>query len=228
MCLQIFLTKWGEAYGEENIAKPDIISWVSSLPWPFKQFPAPQDNPRPWILVYFTLSLTGALSVLAYIALGYYSSLKASRKLFTLLLSRLSRATIRFFDITPIGRILNRFTSDIGTVDNALTYSARAALTGCFDFLFSLLVIVTLVPRFTPFAIAIAWLYIRLAPPYVKASRDLRRLESVSLSPAFAGFDEMLKGLVHVRAFAMEQRFQEEFYRKVGYLIYQHANIKVN
>lgn len=165
--------------------------------------------------MYFLLSLVGAFSVLLYIALGYYASLQAGRTLFKALLSRLSRAPTRFFDVTPIGRILNRFTSDIGTVDNALNGSARAALAGCLDFIASFSVIMFVVPKFTPFAIVIAWLYIRLAPPYVNASRDLRRLESVSLSPAFAGFDEMLKGLVHIRAFAMENRFQEEFYQKV-------------
>lgn len=72
-----------------------------------------------------------------------------------------------------------------------------------------------MVPTFAPFALFIAWLYIRLAPQYVRASRDLRRLELVSLSPAFAGFDELLRGLAHVRAFGMEIRYQEEFYKKV-------------
>ena len=45
--------------------------------------------------------------------------------------------------------------------------------------------------------------------------RDLRRLESVSLSPAFAGFDELLRGLAHVRAFGMELRYQDRFYKRV-------------
>jgi ABC-type multidrug transport system fused ATPase/permease subunit len=58
-------------------------------------------------------------------------------------------------------------------------------------------------------------LYIRIAPRFVQAQRDLRRLESVSLSPAFAGFDELLRGLSHVRAFAMESRYQDRFYEKV-------------
>ena len=49
-----------------------------------------------------------------------------------------------------------------------------------------------LVPSFLPFAFIIAYLYIRLAPAYILASRDLRRLELTSLSPTFAGFDELL------------------------------------
>jgi ABC-type multidrug transport system fused ATPase/permease subunit len=159
--------------------------------------------------------MAGALSVLIYIGLGYYSSLQASRALFIAMLVRLTAAPTRFFDVTPIGRILNRWTSDMNTVDGALQNSLRSALSGVLNFIASFMVIILVVPSFAPFAIFIAWLYIRLAPPYVSASRDLRRLESISLSPAFAGFDELLRGLPHVRAFAMESRYQDRFYQRV-------------
>ena len=93
--------------------------------------------------------------------------------------------------------------------------SGRAALSGTLNFIISFSVIISVVPSFAPFALFIAWLYIRLAPSYVRASRDLRRLESVSLSPAFAGFDELLRGLSHVRAFGVEARYQDRFYKRV-------------
>lgn len=166
-------------------------------------------------MVYLYISMAGAFSVLFYIALGYYASLQASRSLFLSLLKKLTRAPARFFDITPIGRILNRFTTDINTIDGALMNSARACISGVFNFLASFIAILVIVPTFAPFALIISWLYIRLAPPYIQASRDLRRLESVSLSPAFAGFDELLRGIAHIRAFGMEHRYQDGFYAKV-------------
>lgn len=166
-------------------------------------------------MVYFYISSMGALSVLFSIGLGYYASLQASRSLFIALLKRLTRAPARFFDITPIGRILNRFTTDVNTIDQQLMNSARACLSGVLNFLASFVVILVVVPSFAPFALFIAWLYVRLAPPYIRASRDLRRLESISLSPTFAGYDELLRGMSHIRAFGMEQRYQNQFYRKV-------------
>jgi ABC-type multidrug transport system fused ATPase/permease subunit len=193
---------------------------------PLENLPSPDVDVRPWLLIYLYISLAGAFSVLAYIALGYYASLQASRSLFVSLLNRLSKAPARFFDVTPIGRILNRFTSDINTVDGALQNSARAALSGILNFLASFGVIMVVVPTFAPFALIIAWLYIRLAPQYVRASRDLRRLESVSLSPAFTGFDELLRGLAHVRAFGMEARYQDGFYKKVDkFQSFDHAYV---
>ncbi|KAJ3554652.1 hypothetical protein NM688_g2996 [Phlebia brevispora] len=205
---QFYLARWGEAYEQEEAS---LLSWK----WPWESLPPPDQNVVPWLLIYFYISMAGAFSVVAFISLGYYSSIQASRTLFNQMLNRLTGAPTRFFDVTPIGRILNRWTADINTVDQALQSSFRAALSGTLNFLASFIVVVCVVPSFMPFAIFIAWLYVRLAPSYVKASRDLRRLESISLSPAFAGFDELLRGLPHVRAFGMEFRYQDRFYKRV-------------
>ncbi|KAF8078960.1 ATP-binding cassette transporter [Lyophyllum atratum] len=208
----VFLARWGEAYQSEE-ALSILTSALSAYPW--TGLPSPDVDVTPWLMIYFYISLIGAFSVLFYIALGYYASLQASRSLFVSLLKRLTRAPARFFDVTPIGRILNRFTTDINTIDGALMNSARNCISGILNFLASFTVILVVVPTFAPFALFIAWLYIRLAPPYIQASRDLRRLESVSLSPAFAGYDELLRGISHIRAFGMENRYQNGFYAKV-------------
>ncbi|KAG5732825.1 ATP-dependent bile acid permease, partial [Termitomyces sp. T112] len=207
---QVFLAQWGEAYESES-----TVTLVLALSYPWSDFPSPDTNVKPWLMVYFYISFMGALSVLFYIGLGYYASLQASRSLFITLLKRLIRAPARFFDITPIGRILNRFTTDINTIDQQLMNSARACVSGILNFLASFIVILVVIPSFAPFALFIAWLYIRLAPPYIQASRDLRRLESIALSPTFAGYDELLRGISHIRAFGMEQRYQDQFYAKI-------------
>jgi ABC-type multidrug transport system fused ATPase/permease subunit len=208
---QVFLARWGEAYEEGySLGFPTL-----ALSYPWTGLPSPDTDVKPWLMMYLYISLAGAFSVLFYLGLGYYASLQASRSLFITLLRRLTRAPARFFDVTPIGRILNRFTTDMGTIDGALQNSARNCLSGMLNFVASFTVILVVVPMFAPFALFIAWLYIRLAPPYVQASRDLRRLESVSLSPAFAGYDELLRGISHIRAFGMEDRYQNGFYAKV-------------
>ncbi|KIL71527.1 hypothetical protein M378DRAFT_182928 [Amanita muscaria Koide BX008] len=205
---QIYLAKWGEAYERD-------LPTVFSIDYPWSGFPSPNKDVRPWITFYLYISIAGALLVLLHSILGMYTGLQASRTLFKALLWHLSRAPVRFFDVTPIGRILNRFTTDIITIDWALMGSVNMFIGGILNFLAPFSVILSLVPMFIPCAFIIAWLYIRLAPPYIRASRDLRRLELVSLSPAFAGFDELLRGITHVRAFGMEQRYQEGFFAKV-------------
>ncbi|KAF9453004.1 P-loop containing nucleoside triphosphate hydrolase protein [Macrolepiota fuliginosa MF-IS2] len=218
---QVFLAKWGEAYEKDNELLHFFLQPVHRfhlhLTYPWDSFPSPDLDVVPWLMVYLWISTAGAISLLLNISLGYYASLRAARSLFSSLLSRITRAPSRFFDTTPIGRILNRFTSDIGTIDGALQNSAKACISGLMDFTTSFITILVVVPRFAPFALFIAWLYIRLAPSYIRASRDLRRLESVALSPAFSGFDELLQGITHIRGFGMEQRYQDRFYQRVDH-----------
>ncbi|RXW24050.1 hypothetical protein EST38_g1810 [Candolleomyces aberdarensis] len=213
---QVFLAKWGEAYEESASTHPFATATITiPFNYPWSNLPSPNVDVTPWLKMYFYIATAGGLLIFFYIALGYYVSLQASRALFIALLRRLTRAPLRFFDTTPVGRILNRFTSDINIIDGALQGSARNCLAGTLNFLASFGVMLALVPAFAPWALFIAWLYIRLAPPYIRAARDLRRLESVALSPAFAGFDELLRGITHIRAFGMENRYQDNFYRKV-------------
>ena len=209
---QVFLARWGEAYEGKTITS-FVTTYFPSYPW--TGLPSPDSDVKPWLMIYLYISAAGAFSLMLFIALGYYASLQASRSLFIALLQRLTRAPSRFFDVTPIGRILNRFGPDISMIDQVLHYSAQNFLTGVLSFFSSFAVILFVVPSFAPLAIFIAWLYIRLASPYIRASRDLRRLESVSLSPVFAGFDELLKGITHIRAFGMENRYQDRFYARV-------------
>ncbi|KAE9409119.1 P-loop containing nucleoside triphosphate hydrolase protein [Gymnopus androsaceus JB14] len=227
---QVFLAAWGEAYEEKHPALLMISSISARIRYPMGRLSSPDDDVKPWLMVYFEISMAGAFCVLFYIALGYYASLQASRQLFVKLLNSIIRASSRWLDTTPIVILpYFRFTTDINTIDGALQNSARNCLAGILNFIASFLVILVVVPNFAPFALFIAWLYIRLAPPYIRTSRDLRRLESISLSPAFAGFDELLRGLVHIRAFGMEKRYQNNFYVKVDkFQSFDHAYWLVN
>lgn len=95
--IQVFLAAWGEAYQEKHPALDVRVKY------PWDSFPSPDDNVKPWLMVYFYISMAGAFCVLFYIALGYYASLQASRKLFMKLLNSLIRASSRWLDTTPIG-----------------------------------------------------------------------------------------------------------------------------
>lgn len=53
------------------------------------------------------------------------ASFTAARSLFEQTLTKVSRAPFRYYDTTPTGRIINRFSSDFGLVDTAMTDQAR-------------------------------------------------------------------------------------------------------
>ncbi|KAA1107610.1 hypothetical protein PGT21_019897 [Puccinia graminis f. sp. tritici] len=199
------LKLWGEAYPHPPLELLAIYD-------PTKGFPRPDVNVNPWIRLYLMIGLTTGFVILAGLAVGNFAELRASRKLFSAMLGRIVRAPTRWYDVTPTGRILNRLVSDIDTVDFALHETSVGAIRGTIAFLISFFVIILVVPTFTPFALFIAWLYIRLGPNYIKTSRDLRRLESVSRSPMFQNFSNLLFGIQSIRAYAAEDRYQNLFF----------------
>ena len=93
-------------------------------------------------------------------------------------LDRVIRAPSRWFDITPVGRVLNRLVSDIGVADDSLQSSIRGFGDSFIAFLSAFGIIVYLVPVFLPLALIVMLLYYGIAGPYVRCTRDLRRLEN--------------------------------------------------
>ncbi|TKR76291.1 hypothetical protein L596_017450 [Steinernema carpocapsae] len=119
-----------------------------------------------------------------------------------------------FFDVTPLGRILNRFGKDVEvTDDNLPQYFAEVA--------FSLLEALTsfiIVLRASIFALpVIAFLMIIygfVVKFYIRTARQLRRLESVSRSPIYSYFQESIQGVSSIRAYKAMDRFIVEIQRR--------------
>lgn len=62
-------------------------------------------------------------------------------------------------------------------------------------------------PVFIPLIIPLAALYLWIQKYYLRTSRELKRLDSVSRSPVFAHFQESLNGISTIRAYRQTQRF---------------------
>jgi len=108
---------------------------------------------------------------------------------------------MRFFDATPIGRVLNRFTKDMSSMDTQLMFAVSLFLSGTVR-LFGTLTIIAIV---SPYAI-VTFVPVFFAFYFVQrlfraSSRELKRLDSISRSPVYAHFTETLDGMATIRAF---------------------------
>ncbi|CCH62018.1 hypothetical protein TBLA_0G00710 [Henningerozyma blattae CBS 6284] len=144
-----------------------------------------------------------------------YAGLAASRKMFNSLLKNSLHAKLRFFDSTPLGRIMNRFSKDIEAVDQEVPMYLGGTF-ACLVECFSIIVLITLItPQFLGVAIFIAVFYWFVGAVYISGSRELKRFDSITKSPIYQHFSETLAGITTVRAYGDESRFMRENLEKI-------------
>ncbi|KAG0023449.1 hypothetical protein BGZ80_009400 [Entomortierella chlamydospora] len=139
-----------------------------------------------------------------------FGGLAASRYLHRQLLLKITRDKVRFFDTTPIGRITNRFSSDISTIDDDVSNDLKG-LFGSFVTVLGIVVIISSnMPLFMIPAVFIVAIYGVIGLYYVPISRELKRMNANSRSPILNHFNEALTGLTTIRAYGFEKRFQSK------------------
>ncbi|GAC95425.1 ATP-binding cassette transporter [Pseudozyma hubeiensis SY62] len=198
-----WLSFWGHAY--ENPPYQAKRGWFSD----------PSTNAAPYLLVYTGILLTWLLFGNMSMFVSARSGIAASNKLFERMLRTVVRSPTRFFDTTPTGRILNRFTKDVETVDNSLSGNIRMLVLFTTAALMNAISMLVVVPAFAPLMILITYAYYRTAASYMASARDLRRLESVTRSPIFQSFTEVLNGIGTVRAFGAQDRFLQTLFQRL-------------
>uniref|UniRef100_A0A673CN08 ATP-binding cassette, sub-family C (CFTR/MRP), member 3 n=1 Tax=Sphaeramia orbicularis TaxID=375764 RepID=A0A673CN08_9TELE len=131
----------------------------------------------------------------------------AARKLHLNLLANKLHTPQSFFDTTPIGRIINRFSKDIYVIDEALPATVLMFLGTFFVSLSTMIVIIYSTPIFAVVIAPLAFIYVFVQRFYVATSRQLKRLESVSRSPIYSHFSETITGSSVIRAYSRHSAF---------------------
>ena len=145
--------------------------------------------------------------------LFYYVSLRSSEQLHDRMTLSILKAPVLFIDTNPVGRILNRFSKDVGSMDEVLPnfflnsiqlvlYATSATLLPA---LLNPWVFLAVVPVVISFVCIVKY--------YLKSSRELKRLESICRSPVFSHISETLNGLDTIRSRKRQKNFIQQFYR---------------
>ena len=99
-----------------------------------------------YLLVYGAIGVMTILVLLTRIMLVAKGSIHASRHLHHILLRRIMSATIRFFETTPTGRILNRFSKDMKDIDQEVAIFSAEFLANCVSAFATMSIIVFVTP----------------------------------------------------------------------------------
>ena len=166
-----------------------------------------------YVGIYALLALLYVIVLSIRYASTYLTGLKASSALHDSLLAGIFRSPMSFFDQTPLGRITNRISKDIYTVDKTLPGVFASFLSCLFSVLATLVVITIAMPVFIVVIIPLVFYYLYEGKFYIKSSREIKRLDSISRSPIYANFGETLDGTPVIRAYQKQQQFIEKNYQ---------------
>mmetsp|Transcript_13789 Transcript_13789/g.24496 ORF Transcript_13789/g.24496 Transcript_13789/m.24496 type:complete len:1364 (+) Transcript_13789:343-4434(+) len=138
-------------------------------------------------------------------------AVKAAINLHNELIYNILRAPVNtFFDITPAGRILNRFSNDLDKVDQFLPETFFNFCANFFQLSGTFIICIAASPYFLLFVLPILVLFGYIGTYFGKTSRELKRLESVSRSPLYSNFGETLSGIATIRAFNLQNELNEK------------------
>ncbi|OQR85424.1 ATP-binding Cassette (ABC) Superfamily [Achlya hypogyna] len=157
--------------------------------------------------IYTALNAGYAFAVFGRILTLYLASLRGSKVLFNQLLTQVLRAPMSFFDTTPLGRIVNRLSKDVYAIDESIPSTWGMLFGTIFSVLTTIATVVYVTPYFTLVLGPLAVMYYVSQRYFVKTSRELQRLDSISRSPVYALFTETLEGIATIRAFGAEAQF---------------------
>ncbi|NXI95943.1 MRP7 protein, partial [Psophia crepitans] len=163
-----------------------------------------------YLIVYGSIAGANSLFTILRAFLFAYGTTCAATVIHNRLLQRALKATVTFFDTTPTGRILNRFSSDLYCVDDSLPFILNIFLANMYGLLGMLVIITYGLPWIGLVLLPLAALYFSIQRYYRRTSRELKRLYSITLSPIYTHFSETLSGLSSIRAMRATERFELE------------------
>ncbi|KAK3725948.1 hypothetical protein LTR37_000096 [Vermiconidia calcicola] len=206
-----FLKSWGEAYNDQRTSSllvhaSDVVSTKSTF---LDKLPPPDVKIKPWLLGFFILALGESLIYVSSQGVMIVIIYTAGRNMFIAIVERVAGATFRFYDVTPIGRLMNRMTSDIGVIDGNISQQFQSVVWLSISWISSIVVISSVTPTFLVFALFLTIFFVVIFLKFIPTSQSLRRLEMVSLTPLMSNFGALLNGLTTVRAFHAQRQFQD-------------------
>ncbi|PVU97818.1 hypothetical protein BB559_001883 [Furculomyces boomerangus] len=161
-----------------------------------------------YILIYGIFGLARAIASSAQnLTIWVVVAIQAAKKTHSALFQNVMHLPMSFFDTTPLGRVLNRFSKDQETIDSSLPKSFDMWAQSIFAVIAALVVISMNFYMFIIAVIPMAISYWFIYEYYITSSRELMRLESTTRSPIYAHFQETLYGVSTIRSYNHTERF---------------------
>jgi ABC-type multidrug transport system fused ATPase/permease subunit len=192
-----------------------------------------------YLSVYVSAILCEGIFIMLGTVAMYTGSIRAAAKLHKDMLFCILRTPLSFFDVTPMGRVINRFNRDMGTIDEDIPFSFMVTVqhwlwfpiifimiwsTNVFMGIQIIIVNVIFYAIYVRIKLSFRMTYssinhlinvFRSQKLYLWTSRQLKRLESIARSPVYSHFNESISGAVSIRAYNVKQNFINDLQNRI-------------
>uniref|UniRef100_A0A674JAH3 ATP binding cassette subfamily C member 9 n=1 Tax=Terrapene triunguis TaxID=2587831 RepID=A0A674JAH3_9SAUR len=158
-----------------------------------------------------------------------WMGLTAAKNLHHNLLNKIILGPIRFFDTTPLGLILNRFSADTNIIDQHIPPTLESLTRSTLLCLSAIGMISYATPWFLVALVPLGIAFYFIQKYFRVASKDLQELDDSTQLPLLCHFSETAEGLTTIRAFRHEARFKQHMLEltdtnNIAYLFLSAAN----
>ncbi|TPX30555.1 hypothetical protein SmJEL517_g05897 [Synchytrium microbalum] len=145
-------------------------------------------------------------------AIAFFTvSLRSTRSIFKTMLNKSLKAPVSFYQLNPLGRVMNRFAKDMGLADEQLPQTFFDFVQSAFILAGVLSLSVAIIPYILIVIPPLIISFVYLSRWYLAASRPVKRLESISRSPVYSSIPSTLEGLPVLRALGATDQFLARF-----------------
>uniref|UniRef100_A0A8D3C943 ATP-binding cassette, sub-family C (CFTR/MRP), member 9 n=1 Tax=Scophthalmus maximus TaxID=52904 RepID=A0A8D3C943_SCOMX len=178
--------------------------------WTSSQTNQSLTNPDSYFLLVFIILCAAGITLCLITSLTVeFLGLSAATNLHHNLLNKIIHAPIRFFDVTPLGQILNRFSADTNIIDQHIPPTLESLTRSTLLCLSAIGVISSITPIFLIALIPLGIAFYFIQKYFRVASKDLQDLDDSTQLPLLCHFSETAEGLTTIRAFRHEARFKQ-------------------
>lgn len=160
-----FIKAWGEGYDYD---------YSRGL---FDFLPPPGQDVIPWLISFFIFTVIASIFFWLTHIIMYGTGYQAAKTIFKEAIDRVAHGTFRFYDVTPVGRLMNRLTSDMNTIDGHLSYIFVTIIWNVVGWISATVIILSSAPAFLAFGLLISVAFVYYFRLFLPTSQTLRRLE---------------------------------------------------
>ncbi|CAG9332314.1 unnamed protein product [Blepharisma stoltei] len=164
---------------------------------------------------YLLLRVGGSLFVyVRSLSMLVFLGIRASKKIHEKMIISFIKAPVNlFYDVTPLGRLLNRLSKDMNIIDEAIARNIGSLIAEICSAVSKLVLIIIYFPITIPLMAPLIYFSNKVKNEFLGIAIELTRLEANSRSPILNHFGETITGAKIIRTFKQKENFLAKNYK---------------